>query len=64
MINLKGELETSIPSKCENYYPLISMPTEVKCSKLGVIYTCFNFKGEISGCYFVKTKSLKNENKN
>lgn len=58
MINLKGELETSIPSKCENYWPLISKPTEVKCSKLGVIYECYKFKGEVSGCVFCKNQKL------
>lgn len=42
MINLNGELVTSIPSVCKNYDPKKDEPTNVRCEKIGDLYKCKN----------------------
>lgn len=54
MINNKGELITSIPSKCKDYKPINNKPSGVKCEKLGILYECENHKGKKKGCLFCK----------
>lgn len=59
MINSKGELVTSIPSKCKYYEPIKDKPSGVKCEKLVDLYQCKNHEGERVGCLFCKRFAVK-----
>lgn len=64
MINKQGEIISSIPYLCVNYLPNKEKPTKVRCEKLGVLYSCKNYKGQdLEGCIFCKNQAIKINNK-
>lgn len=52
MINSNNEIVNSIPSNCKNYDPNKAKLVNARCSKLGQLFECKNYKGKIEGCIF------------